>query len=201
MPSRHGAVQATAMLLVLASGCAEAHHVPPDPWKGIERGRLLELRGMVPGPTDPVQLPLGAVEDDPAAYPNTAEALTGAGDFAFVFRQGSNSLRRFDVLEIDAAGQATLTLGGTRQRATFRLSAVELDRLKKMLILIDVLHLGRSYSANADDGSQWFLDVSAGGQKKSVRFDNHFPAEAILLSEFLRKEILAPRRAEIGAAR
>jgi hypothetical protein len=194
-------VRASLVSLALALGCAEARPVPADPWKGIERGRYLELRGMVPGSQTSVQLPLASVEDDPASYPDTAQALADARDFALVLRQGSYFLRRFDVLEIDADGQATLTIGASQQRAAFRLSAGELDRLKKMLILIDALHLERAYSANAADGSQWLLDVTASGKKKSVRFDNHFPAKAILLSEFLRKEILAPRWAEVAPHR
>jgi hypothetical protein len=144
-PSGHGATRATVVALALATGCASAHHVPADPWSGIERDAFLELRGMVPGPGPSVQLPLASVDDDPTEYPDTAAALANAGDFAFAFRQSSNFMHRFDVLMIDATGHATLTLGATSQRAAFRLSNVELDRLKKMLILIDALHPKRSY--------------------------------------------------------
>ena len=77
---------------------------------------------MAPWLLNPLQLPLASVEADPAEYPDTAQALANATDFAFSFQQGSNFMHRFDVLEIDAAGRATLTFGESKQRATFRLS-------------------------------------------------------------------------------
>jgi hypothetical protein len=198
--SRNGAVR-MGILLATAVGCSRVPPpVPADPWTGRVHAHGLDLRGLGLGFPPWMQGPLASVEEDPETYPPTASVLEKARGFALVLRQGSNFLNRFDRLEIDAEGRATLTFGAPRRRATFRLSREELDRIEAVLVLIDVLHLKKSYSAGAEDGGQWYLEVTASGRKKSVGCDNHFPAEVVLLSEFLRKEILGPRRAEIEAA-
>jgi hypothetical protein len=156
---------------------------------------------MLAGAAD--QLPLDRVEEDPKRFPRGSAALADARDFVFVLGQGS-AWHGFDTLRIEASGDAVLVFGGETsgawQKATFRLSSEELEALKRVLVAIDVFGMKRAYFALADDGSQWFVRVRAGGQQKTVILDNHFPAPIVGLSDHVRTAIVGRHLAAIRAA-
>jgi hypothetical protein len=76
-----------------------------------------------------------------------------------------------------------------------------LSKLRAELNDVRYFSLQKSYrDPNVDDGTQWFVKVRVGNNKKGVYCDNAFPPEIVRLSEFVHREILEPRMPELASA-
>ncbi len=144
--------------------------------------------------------PLTKEVKDETKYPQGSTAISGAKDFVFVLGQGSG-WHGFNTLRVNEAGKSVYVFGeGKIRRAEFTLSAAQLDSLQKELTALDVFTLSAGYLANVYDGTQWFVKVQAGGQRKAIWCDNHFPARVVQISDFVAKNILPAFKKEIDAA-
>ncbi len=128
------------------------------------------------------------------------------GDFAFVLGEGSG-WHGYDVLRIAATGECWYTfakLEGDKtvwRGAEFRVDEAALAKLRAELNEVRYFSLEDTYrDPNVDDGTQWFVKVRVGNNKKGVYCDNAFPPEIVRLSEFVHQEILEPRMDQFASA-
>lgn len=150
--------------------------------------------------------------DSPSARLSAADLL-GAGDFEFRMGEGSG-MYGYDVIKVGADGRCqytalerTLTYDPVAKayrrpgwrRADFTADPATVRDLRQLLADVGYGALPKGYHANVCDGTQWLVKAQAGGRRKGVYCNNHFPAEIIRLSAFVRDRIVAPHKAEIEA--
>lgn len=145
---------------------------------------------------------LDRVDKETKPLLNFEGAIRTAQDFQFVLGQGSGR-DGYATVAVEGNGRTVVDFpakDGSFHRAELTLPKDEVDALRRELIGVSFATLARGYYADVSDGTQWFVRVRAGGARKGVFLDNHFPAQITRLAEYVRARIIEPRRAEIERA-
>ena len=129
------------------------------------------------------------------------------GDFAFVLGEGS-SWHGYDVLRIAATGECWYTFAKLEgdetvwHGAEFTVDEATLAKLRGELNEARYFSLQDRYGdPKVSDGTQRFVKVRVGENRKSVRCDDACPPEIVRLSEFVHQTILDPRVDDFGGAK
>ena len=151
-------------------------------------------------PREP-NFPLAQVEADEVAIRN--DDLLNAHDFVFSMGVGSG-MYGLDVFRVDANGNANyvFTTGyGVWWQRVFRMSPVQVAKLRRLLIDVDYGSLARAYHADVCDGTQWCIRVDVNGATKQVYCNNYFPEAAERLAETVGNDLLPAHDGELRKAR
>lgn len=147
--------------------------------------------------------PFDTVVKETKRFTGFDEAIRSSSDFQFVLGQGSGR-DGYDTLTIEGSGASRLVFRAkdtTWHEAKFVLAKDMVEALRAELVAISFGTLHRQYTAQVNDGTQWFVRVRVGAQRKGVFLDNHFPTPVVRLSEFVRTTIVEPRLPDIEASR
>jgi hypothetical protein len=140
-----------------------------------------------------------APADDPPGGPKHADVLR-ADDFSFGFAEGGwIGPNGFDVLVVDARGEATYDFEeqGVFRKLRFTVAPQTLTSLRQLLAGGGFLSLNRRYAdEKIADGTQRALRLDAGGVSKVVQCMNDFPPPVRQLTKFVHAEILSARQGD-----
>jgi hypothetical protein len=137
---------------------------------------------------------------DPVPLLFSDSELLSAADFSFTFGEGSGR-HGYNVVKVrpDDTCQYTF-LDPQWRRAEFSLDHQTAVDLRQLLMEVDFFTLKRSYHGGVQDGTQWFVNVTASGKKKGVYCDNYFPSKVERIRHFVEKRIIEKHRLVIDKA-
>lgn len=119
----------------------------------------------------------GSTHVEPDSRP--AFALNASKPFVIELGRGSG-LFGLDVVKVTETGEVQLhrIAGGANvETASLRLSDVRIRELADAVNSLRLTDMGRSYSTEIQDGTQWVLWIQQSPAEKSVYFNNAFPKE------------------------
>ena len=151
--------------------------------------------------------------------------MLASPDFLFTMGEGSGMMG-FDVIQIWPDGKCEYSYPDARpglparpvtgpatapttsstaltpwRRATLHIDPATVADLRRLLVDTGYFGLKKSYYAtNVNDGTQWFVRARAGGREKAVSCNNHFPADAIRINDFVRTRVIEPNRVAVSGA-
>lgn len=142
--------------------------------------------------------------------PKAGASLLGAEDFSLIFRQGSG-MYGFRTLRIAADGRCELLYFYSVARikyntfvwrkVSFQLTPQEQSALREELKKAKLSSLQDQYiNRGVHDGSQWQFALRRGGKIKKIYCSNLFPEALQRFSQWLRRSVILPHKAEILTA-